>query len=511
MLNKFDGRDFDDTQIFGYEVATAGDVNGDGYDDIMISDNKWDNRKGKVFLFCGGTFVDNAADAELKGLGSLFGCVLSALGDLNKDGYDDIVISPSKSSYPGIFFGGDSMSVYPNLILDEYENGGSGSFAGDVNNDGYIDIIAGYVTPYEAGEVLLYLGGDPFDKTPDLVFYGEEQDYTTLFGNKLASAGDVNNDGYDDIIVGAENYDINLGRAYIFYGGNPMDNIPDVILDGEREQHIHFGNAVCSGKDINNDGFDDVVIGSLLDNGEVGKAYVYFGGSPMDDTVDVILQGDQDDDGFGFSVSADDFNGDGYSDVLVGAYKSRKAFVYFGGADMDNEADVVINGEDYSYYARSVSTAGDVNNDGRAEIIVGAWGAKLAFLYEIAAGGTNVESQLTEPNNYELFQNYPNPFNPSTKIKYTIPRLGGQASVGTGHTSISSREGKERSDRGVLVTLKIYNILGHEVTTLVNEQQLPGNYEVEFSSSSQHLVSGIYFYKLTAGNFIETKKMLLLK
>jgi len=117
----------------------------------------------------------------------------------------------------------------------------------------------------------------------------------------------------------------------------------------------------------------------------------------------------------------------------------------------------------------------------------------------------------TQPSSFMLYQNYPNPFNPSTTIKYTIPRFGGQASIGTGHASISSREGKERSDRGVLVTLKIYDILGREVATLVNKEQLPGTYEVEFSSSSQHLVSGIYFYKLSAGNFIETKKMILMK
>ena len=111
-----------------------------------------------------------------------------------------------------------------------------------------------------------------------------------------------------------------------------------------------------------------------------------------------------------------------------------------------------------------------------------------------------VEDKEKLPEEFSLFQNYPNPFNPSTKIKYTIPRLGGQASVGNGHT---------RSITNVI--LKVYDILGHEVTTLVNEQQLPGSYEVEFSSDSQHLVSGIYFYKLTAGSFIETKKMLLLK
>ena len=105
-------------------------------------------------------------------------------------------------------------------------------------------------------------------------------------------------------------------------------------------------------------------------------------------------------------------------------------------------------------------------------------------------------------NNYGLEQNYPNPFNPSTKIKYTIP------SVITNKTKQSQ-----------LVSLKVYDVLGNEVATLVNEEKSAGNYEVNFSAkggsasggNAYSLSSGIYFYKLQAGNFTETKKMLLMK
>ena len=89
-------------------------------------------------------------------------------------------------------------------------------------------------------------------------------------------------------------------------------------------------------------------------------------------------------------------------------------------------------------------------------------------------------------------QNYPNPFNPSTKIKYTIPNV-------ETHRDASLQ----------MVTLKVYDVLGNEVTTLVNEEQSAGNYEVEFNASE--LSSGIYFYKLQAGIFMETKKMSFLK
>jgi hypothetical protein len=94
---------------------------------------------------------------------------------------------------------------------------------------------------------------------------------------------------------------------------------------------------------------------------------------------------------------------------------------------------------------------------------------------------------------FSLSQNHPNPFNPSTKIKFTIPKsplLGGDG-------------------RGGLVTLKIYDVLGNEIATLVNEEKLAGTYEVEFNGTG--LTSGIYFYRLQAGDFTETKKMVLLR
>jgi len=100
---------------------------------------------------------------------------------------------------------------------------------------------------------------------------------------------------------------------------------------------------------------------------------------------------------------------------------------------------------------------------------------------------TGNPNQLT-PVKYELHQNYPNPFNPTTIIKYNIVNSGN-------------------------VSLKVYDVLGNEVATLVNEEKQPGSYEVEFQSAvgSPQLASGIYFYQLRAGEFVQTKKMVLLR
>jgi len=96
----------------------------------------------------------------------------------------------------------------------------------------------------------------------------------------------------------------------------------------------------------------------------------------------------------------------------------------------------------------------------------------------------SIENENEIPSKFSLSQNYPNPFNPTTTIKYKIPEVS-------------------------FVILKVYDVLGNEIITLVNEQKPLGNYKVEFNATT--LPSGIYFYKLQAGNFVETKKMILMK
>ncbi|MEO8232624.1 MAG: M14 family zinc carboxypeptidase [Ignavibacteriota bacterium] len=117
---------------------------------------------------------------------------------------------------------------------------------------------------------------------------------------------------------------------------------------------------------------------------------------------------------------------------------------------------------------------------------------------------TDVEQAAEElPTGFELYQNYPNPFNPSTIIKYTIPKVT---------LDLSSRA--ETRDEGSRTILKIYDVLGNEVATLVNEYKPAGNYEVEFNvgrDSRPDIASGVYFYRLQAGSFAQTKKMILLK
>ena len=138
------------------------------------------------------------------------------------------------------------------------------------------------------------------------------------------------------------------------------------------------------------------------------------------------------------------------------------------------------------------------SNGGQA-IALTSDGASIDPSWGIVNAAVGVTEDLqTQPKSFALFQNYPNPFNPSTKIEYSIPT--------SPQPSPSQGEGVRE---GLIVSLNVYDILGREVATLVNEQQQSGNYEVSFHASK--LSSGVYYYQIRSGSFLETKKMLLLR
>jgi hypothetical protein len=119
--------------------------------------------------------------------------------------------------------------------------------------------------------------------------------------------------------------------------------------------------------------------------------------------------------------------------------------------------------------------------------------SKDTVMFQITGKGVNATKSFilkySPPKQYTLYQNYPNPFNPTTTIRYSIPAA--------------------ETQNFASVQLKVYDVLGREVTTLVNEEKKPGNYEVRFNASN--FASGVYIYRLTAGNFVSVKKMMLLK
>ncbi|MES1025729.1 hypothetical protein ABN584_22815 [Gloeocapsa sp. BRSZ] len=453
----------------GNSVSSAGDVNGDGFDDVIIgapyADPNGTNAAGESYVVFG-SGSGFPASVDLASLDGSNGFVLngidtrgtsgesvSSAGDVNGDGFDDVIIGASFANPKGIARAGESYVVFgsgsgfPASVdlaslngsngfvlsgIGPYDtSGNSVSSAGDVNGDGFDDVIIGArsASPNsnaDAGESYVVFGsGSGFDASIDLasldgsngfVLNGIAADDNS--GYSVSSAGDVNGDGFDDVIIGARfanaNGTYSLGESYIVFGSDSsfpasvdlasLDGSNGFVLNGI-DEFDQSGSSVSSAGDVNGDGFDDVIIGATDadPNGKAlaGESYVVFGsGSGFPVSIDLatlngsngfVLNGIDADDRSGVSVSgAGDVNGDGFDDVIIGASQADpngnssagESYVVFGSgsgfpasidlASLDGRNGFVLNGiaaEDDS--GRSVSDAGDVDGDGLDDLIIG--------------------------------------------------------------------------------------------------------------------------------------------
>ena len=397
---------------FGISVSNAGDVNGDGYDDIIIGAQNYSSSTGRAYIYYGGLSMSTIANVILTGVAAnnYFGRSVSTAGDVNGDGFSDVIVGAygytSNTGRAYIYFGGSPMNNTADVIMTGETTfnlfGISVSSAGDVNADGYSDVLVG-ASGYNSstGRAYIFLGGSSMNNTADVTMTGEGTN--NQFGYSVSDAGDVNGDGYSDVIAGAYNYSSTTGRAHIYFGAASMNNAADVILTGELTFN-DFGYSVSAAGDVNGDGYSDVIAGAFGYNSSTGRAYIYFGGASMNNTADVTLTGEASGIQFGQSVSnAGDVNGDGYSDIIAGANVfstfTGKAYIFFGGLSMDNNPDAAITGEAAgNQFGYSVSDAGDVNADGFSDVIAGAWGygtnTGRAYLYDYFMKG-NIIPELT--------------------------------------------------------------------------------------------------------------------
>ncbi|MCP4251430.1 MAG: hypothetical protein GY778_30710, partial [bacterium] len=254
----------------------------------------------------------------------------------------------------------------------------------------------------------VFYGVPGADAPADLPFTGAAD--TDYCGPSVATAGDVNGDRFDDLIVGAGSNDAggtDAGQAYVYYGGPGADATADLTFTGEAVDD-GFGYSVGTAGDVNGDGFADLIVSGDRNDAagsNAGRAYVYYGGPGADATADLTFTGEAPDDRFGRSVgTADDVNGDGFADLIVGAYRNDaggtdagRAYVYYGGPEADATADLTLTGEEaVDRLGISVGTAGDVNGDGFADLIVGAY-------FNDAGGADAGRAYVYDCNRYHVF------------------------------------------------------------------------------------------------------------
>lgn len=335
----------------GTSVSNAGDINGDGFDDLIIGayENFYSSNEkniGKSYVLFGGNNIGNSGTVKLEQLNQSqgfvitgenefdrFGNSVNSAGDVNGDGFDDLIIGARGANVNGqnyvgtsyVLFGDDNIGASGNFPVEDIDGtngfvipgiesggaGGSVSNAGDINGDGFEDlIIAASGAGNSRGKTYIIFGEtnvgntgtfdlSELNGTNGFVLSGANpNDFT---GYSVSNAGDVNGDGFDDLIIGAPGVNLrgieNVGKSYVLLGGTnvggsgsiQIDQINGFGLNGKTSSTDGLGDftgrSVSNAGDINGDGFDDLVVGALknssysgynLGNREV-ESYVVFG------------------------------------------------------------------------------------------------------------------------------------------------------------------------------------------------------------------------------------------
>ncbi|WP_456442152.1 T9SS type A sorting domain-containing protein, partial [Caldithrix abyssi] len=528
-------------------VACAGDVNNDGYSDLIVGAHYNDEngeQAGKVYIYFGGADMDTVADVVMNGEGGHyhFGESVAGVGDVNHDGYDDVLIgSPYDFSYgsnPGkayLFYGGEFMDNTPDVTFTGEQNndyfGVRVSSAGDINSDGYIDLVISASSDDQAGDdagkVYIYFGAASMDNQPDLKFYGESPYYQ--LGAGLAAIGDVNLNGIPDLLIGSKIYDGTPGKAYLYYPSGPsvlphIYSISDVPGDQGGYLYLQFSRSAYDKPEI--EGVNEYLIQRSLKPNYGPYAW---------ESVATITASHQP--FYSYTVptlndSCGETNGRAYYRVVARSADGKDSWIsnVVSAYSLDNlapqstqslnaqvteDSKVNLNWQkntvdpdvrEYAVYrstqegftpseelriATTTDTtyldenpvAGKINYYKVVTIDIHDNHSDPSPEAAADLSGSQVQ-QANIPQTFKLAQNFPNPFNPGTLIRYQLPQA-------------------------CRVTLQVYDLLGRKIATLVDKKQEAGYYTIEFKANE--LPSGLYIYRLQAGNFRALRKMIKLK
>jgi hypothetical protein len=525
---------------FGWAVSSFGDVNGDDIPDLFVGAPTNDaiaGFAGRGYLFLGPVLSNRtAASANARitaqAFGDNLGVSLCNSGDVNNDGFDDLLIGARGHDVPGIQSGrvylfngpisGSFSATQSNATItgiDFEELGWSVHSGGDLNDDGFADLVLGAhqfgdTQNFSVGRVYVFSGpvsGVHASSTADAIITGEF--VNDMLGSSAAIVGDVNGDGIDDLVAGAPHGPVvfvDPGRAYVFFGpvtGAISAAAADVILTGEAINDL-FGTSVASAGDVNNDGLADFLVGAEQTfNDGPGKAYLFLG--PLSEsasaaTAAATFIGEVSKDSFGHSVStAGDVNGDGFDDVIIGAWdnatgglRAGRSYLFLGplsGTIPAAQADVIFTGTaSGDRFGIAVGCAGDQDGNGRDDLLVGAaqfndGDAGLAHVFLGESLSTSAEILPTA--GLWIGPAFPNPARSTATFSAHL-------------------------DRDETLAMSIVDSSGRRVRTYPQRTLGVGSHQLDWDGrdeSGRFVASGVYFVRLNIGRELATRKVTLLR
>jgi hypothetical protein len=526
-----------ENDTFGWAVSSFGDVNGDDIPDLFVGAPTNDavaGFAGRAYLFLGPVLTNRtAASANAKitaqAFGDNLGVSLCNSGDVNNDGFDDLLIGARGHDVPGIQSGrvylfngpvsGSFSATQANATItgiDFEELGWSVHSGGDLDNDGFADLALGAhqfgdTETFSVGRVYVFSGpvtGAQAAATADGIITGEF--VNDMLGTSVAIVGDVNGDGFDDLAAGAPHGPIvflDPGRAYVFFGpvtGSVSAATADVILTGEADNDL-FGTSVAPAGDVNGDGLADFLVGAeqTFNNGP-GKAYLFLG--PLQEsasaaTAAATFIGEVSKDSFGHSVStAGDVNNDELDDVLIGAWdngaggaRAGRAYLFLSplhGTIPAAQADLILTGsESGDEFGIAVGCAGDQDGNGRDDLLIGAAqfnegdpGLAHVFLGESFATGVTL---FDTPGGVRISPAFPNPARSSAAFSLHL-------------------------DREESLRMSVVDPSGRRLRVYPPRQLGAGEHQLEWDGrdeSGRHVASGVYFVRLDVGSDLAARKV----
>ncbi|MEA3391644.1 MAG: T9SS type A sorting domain-containing protein [Candidatus Marinimicrobia bacterium] len=483
------------------QIRALGDVNADGFDDwayVFYSRNTF-AKPDSVWVFFGDDTIDFTCDYILRAND------IASIGDVNNDGYDDIgylYVKMNNLYISGdpklhVLYGGPDFDFISDNICIVDAGGQHAEFSpigtvGDINGDGYDDIFSGVYNQINATQRIknyIHFGSDDISSTPNVILYPPPniETYTEevyKWGEYYSSIGDVNEDGFNDF-------------SLLFASRPPYTDYPRVL-------YSYLGN---SSSDSIISSVDTLTTGFITDFYQTGNSfgeengimiyyeysdYLYLFSIDSTQTIHRFNSVQK------LTRSYGDINNDGYNDWVLLFYNPLLYNGYFGGSTLDTVADFFLpaNNKPTAIYPSYVNSSfiGDICGDGYDKLMVietdkrfPATNDDADYFYHVYCYSYNRVETTTKshtPSSFTLSQNYPNPFNPITTIEYT---------------TLKDHD----------VKLSIYDINGYLVEVLVDEYHLVGVYNVKWDASKYS--SGIYIYRLEYGNHQISRKMVLMK